>query len=424
MKSISAVFATSSQVKRQQLQFNEQTGLIHAFGDLSIPQDKIDFYFNDDCLAFAGMGDIHIHAREDVSQKHLYKEDFQSAGLAAINGGVTHVCDMPNNPIPPIDDESYLAKLKLTEKSLVSFLLYAGIGPQTRPLKLKVPYKAYMGPSIGELFFKNDQELDEVLSHYRSQWVSFHCEDPVELEKHKTEATHHERRPVECEILATKTALRLIEKYNLQGKLCHYSSGEGLKMINQARARGVKVQCEVTPQHLYFSQDQLSDVERGFFQMNPPIRFEYDRHTLLEAAKRGEIEFLATDHAPHSKEEKEKGTSGLTGLDSYGAFVTWLLVDQKFTPERIALMCAENPGAFVNQFLNELSAHYPPFKKLGLGFGFLRSGFMANVTVLNLKSPYKLEAKDLRTKVGHGPFVGVTFPGRVEQVFVQGIAQK
>ena len=420
MKTIEAVFATSQEVGRQQLAFDETTGLIVAFGKLGVPANQLAAQYSDDCMAFAGMGDIHIHAREDVSGQHLYKEDFLTAAAAAMNGGVTHVADMPNNPVPPIEDESYKAKLQLASRAPISILLYAGIGPQTRPLSVTVPYKVYMGPSIGELFFKDDRELENVLQHYRGQWVSFHCEDPVEMNKHKHQHAHHLRRPVECEVLATQTALRFIEKFQLKGKLCHYSAGEGLPLIREARKRGVFVQAEVTPQHLYFSQAQLAEKDRGFFQMNPPIREEQDREAMLAAARGGEIDFLATDHAPHSHEEKLKGTSGLTGLDSYGAFVTWLLQDQKFTPERIALMACENPGRFANTFLPTLQDWHSDWKKFGQGFGYLQPGFVANVTVLNLKAKMTLTKEDLRTKVGHNPFVGVTFPGRVEQVYVQG----
>lgn len=414
-----AVFATSEGVERQQLAMDSQTGLIVDFGKLGVPSRDLEWQYGDECVAFAGMGDIHIHAREDVSGKHTYKEDFQTAGLAAIQGGLTHVADMPNNPIAPIDDESYRAKLRLTQKSKIPILLYAGIGPQTKPLSFEVPYKAYMGPSVGELFFKDAGELEQAIARYTGQWVSFHCEDPEELERHQHELQHHLKRPVACEVMATKTALELIEKYQIKGKLCHYSSGEGLKLIREARDRGVRVSCEVTPQHLYFSQEQLTDIERGYFQMNPPIRQGIDRDAMLEAARIGEIDFLATDHAPHSLDEKAKGMSGLTGLDSFGPFVTWLIVEKKFSLQRIAEMTAEKPGAFCNQFLPVISRYSAAHQRLGKGVGFLRPGFSANITVLNLKNPTILTREMLKTKVGHNPFVGVTFPGKVQQVILQ-----
>ena len=89
-------------------------------------------------LLFAGMGDIHIHAREDVSQKNCYKEDFLSARAAARNGGLCHCGDMPNNPVPPVNDETYGAKLRLAEKAGGEIWIYAGIGPGTSPLSWPV----------------------------------------------------------------------------------------------------------------------------------------------------------------------------------------------------------------------------------------------------------------------------------------------
>jgi dihydroorotase len=181
---IEALCATSQSVLRQQIRYDEVSGLILEVGDLKLAADET---YEDECLLFAGMGDIHIHAREDVSGKNTYKEDFTSAQRAMQNGGVTHAGDMPNNPIPPIDDQSYEAKFRLTEKVQGQIWIYAGIGPGTRPLTYPVPYKVYMGPSIGELFFKDLETLDETLSHYRGQTVSFHCEDPEILEEYKGE---------------------------------------------------------------------------------------------------------------------------------------------------------------------------------------------------------------------------------------------
>lgn len=416
---IEAVFATSQKVDRLQLAIHPETGLIEDFGNLGVPSHKTQ-QFHDHCLAFAGMGDVHIHAREDVSGQHTHKEDFVSAGLAALNGGVTHLCDMPNNPTPPIDDQSYQAKLALTPRAPVPYLLYAGVGPETKPLSVRVPYKVYMGPSIGELFFRDDQSLNTALQRYRGMDVSFHCEDPQELQKYAQAAAHHQKRPVGCEVMATEKALQLITELKLKGKLCHYSAGEGLPLIRKARAAGAEVLCEVTPQHLYYSQERLSEAQRQAFQMNPPIRDEVDREKMLEAARNGEIDLLATDHAPHTPEEKFKGTSGLTGLDSYGPFVTWLLREQGFTPERVALMAAENPGRFVNAFLPALADWHEPYRKLGKGFGFLQPGFVGNVTLLNLRAPLTLGLEHLRTKARSNPFLGVTFPGRVEKVFIKG----
>src|SRR5579885_30739 len=182
-----------------------ENGLITAVGP---GLGKPDHVFGDGCLVFAGMGDVHIHAREDVTGRDNHKETFATASAAALHGGVVHVADMPNNPAAPIDDASYRAKEALvkTRDAPIQITLYAGIGPNTRPLSFAVPYKVYMGPSVGDLFFTTLEQLDRTLAQYRGANVSFHCEDPVLLEQHRGEPTHERRRPPVCEISATQFA--------------------------------------------------------------------------------------------------------------------------------------------------------------------------------------------------------------------------
>ena len=367
------------------------------------------------CLIFPGFGDIHIHAREDVSQTQTYKEDFATASAAAIHGGVTHIADMPNNPIAPVDDASYAAKEKLTAKSQVHVTLYAGIGPHTHPLTRHVPYKAFMGPSVGDLFFASQQQLESVIANYRGRNVSFHCEDPVILEESKGAPTHEQRRPASAEIAATEFALYLIEKYELTGKLCHYSAGEGLAMIRAAKARGVRVTCEVTPHHLFFDTTMLTPENRNWLQMNPPLRSMTDRLAMIEALRSGLIDYVATDHAPHTLEENAKGISGVPHLDTYGAFATWLMVEQNFTPQTIANVCAYNPGTFVNKFLPAT---------LGKGLGKIEAGYAGSLTILDLNKPYAVHREAMKTKCGWSPFEGFTFPGSVRATIVMGKVYK
>ncbi|TGL48966.1 amidohydrolase [Leptospira wolffii] len=360
---------------------------------------------------FSGFGDIHVHAREDESQKHIYKEDFVSAGLAAINGGVIQIADMPNNPIPPTDDETYAKKRSLADRSPVRITLYAGIGPHTKPLRTHVPYKAFMGPSIGELFFHSNEQLEDTIRNYKGCNISFHCEDPEILEKSQNETYHEDRRPPVAETLATDFALYLIEKYDLVGKLCHYSTEDGLHKIISARKKGVKVKCEVTPTHLYFDRTMLTDENRHWFQMNPPLRGPEDKKALLQGIKDGWIDFLATDHAPHSVPEKLKGTSGISQLDTYSLFVTWLHKEGKVSLEKISEICAENPGEFVNEFLPQ---------EYGKGFGRLEPGYCGSFTVLDFENPTLFKKEDIKSKSGWSPFENVVFPGSIVSVIHRG----
>jgi dihydroorotase len=277
-----------------------------------------------------------------------------------------------------------------------------------------------MGPSIGELYFKNLAELRLAMENYRDQWVSFHCEDPEILESNKNQPNHFLKRPIEAEVMATKHALALMNEFNLTGKLCHYSSGEGLKLILEQKKKGLNVVCEVTPQHLYFSEEFIEEKQKTLMQMNPPIRTQKNSTEMLEAFKRGEIDFLATDHAPHSIEEKEKGMSGLTGLDTFASFVTWLIINAGVPPTLIAKTCSENPGRFFNEFLPSLKSQVNYYDDLGLGMGFLRPDYSASFTILNMTSPTVVTTDFLKTKCGHSPFLGAKFPGSLEALFLKG----
>lgn len=383
----------------------DQNGTITKIGE---PGGDADFVFGDE-LIFPGFIDLHVHARECADHSQDYKEDFKTAGEAAINGGVVAFCEMPNNPVPPIDDKSYEEKKKLTEKSQAEVILYAGLGPNTKPLSKKVPYKVYMGHSVGNLFFTSYEDLEKTLESYRGQNVSFHCEDPRILEEHKNESTHTARRPKEAEVSAVDFALKMIEKYNLEGKICHLSTAVGLKKVEEARQRFVNVAVEVSPHHLYNDSEILTPKNEKWMQMNPPLRERSDRLALIEGLRRGVINFLATDHAPHTKEEKEKGASGTPQLDTYGAFTTWLMKEHKFTPEEIALVCSANPANFINEFTKT-------------PYGKVKEGFAGSLTIIDPNKKFTVTEDKLKTKCGWSPFEGVTFPGSVVMTVIKGVA--
>lgn len=381
-----------------------ETGLIE---NVTSATGKADVVCGSNELIFPGFIDLHVHAREDVSGKQNYKEDYESASAAAINGGVTHIVDMPNNPVAPVTDEKYLAKKELTKKAAIDVTLYAGVGPGTNPLSFKVPYKAYMGPSVGDLYFKSQTELEETIRHYEGQYISFHCEDPEILEQNKNQPTHERQRPSVAEITATDFALYLIEKYKLHGKLCHFSTKEGLQKIIAAKKRGVDVVCEVTPHHLYFDESMITTDNHKWLQINPPLRSKEDRLAMIEGLRNGDIDFLATDHAPHTKEEKLKGASGVPLLDTYGGFCAWLIKEHGFTPTDIARVACHNPGRFVEIFS-------------GCKQGQIKQGFLGSFAVLDMGKNWLVKEEDLKTKCGWSPFTGRVFPGLLKYAIVRG----
>lgn len=357
-----------------------------------------EYEYGDDCLIFPSFVDIHVHAREDLSQKHIYKEDFLSVSNAAINGGVSMIAEMPNNPIPPIDDKSYEEKLKLTKTSKIPILLYAAITPNSTPLSKEVPYKIYLGPSIGDNHFKNYEEIERKIALYHGKSVSFHCEAPEVMDKFKHEKEHHQRRPPEAEIESIKRAIELIKKYSLRGKICHVSTCGGIELINKAKKSGVNITAEVSFTHLYFSTDNMDQMRRHYMQMNPPIRTEVERQGLLEYVKKGSFDFLATDHAPHSLGEKEKGISGLTALDQYGSMVYWLY-EQGVTLPLLIKISSTNPRAWISEFM--------PLQD--------RSDF----TVLK-RQEIRVTTENLKTKCGHSPYLDQTLSASVHQIFISG----
>jgi len=398
-------------VKRGRLTIQRGKGVIFGVNGDFEPDIVLE-----DFLIFPGFVDIHVHAREDPSGEWNHKEDFRTAGRAALSGGLTAFADMPNTPQPLTDSESLREKAILGRRAGMPVLLYAAIRLGTRPLKENVPYKVFMGKSVGPLFFRDRKALSETLSRYRHLNVSFHCEDPEILKMNENKDMHSERRPPEAEIRAVEFALELIEEFELKGKICHISTGEGVRLVERARRNGLSVEMEATPHHLLF-EDNGNGIEfpeclrctgervpEGFFQVNPPIREKRDREALFSAFAGGKIDYLATDHAPHTMEEKLKGASGLPELDTYGNAAGCLL-EMGVKPEVLVRAASLNPGEFLGRFM--------PVRR------GIEAGQEANLTVLK-RAEAHIEREGLFTKAGWSPFEGCTFQWSVEFTVLRG----
>jgi dihydroorotase len=401
---IEGTLVTHEKTFHSQVQIEEKTGLIVAVGD---NLGKADFTFDNNHRIFPGFIDLHVHCREDPSQKQSYKEDFLTASQAAINGGVTAMMDMPNNPKAPVSDKSYKAKKELTHKALIDVLLYAGIGPKTSPLSFPVPYKAYMGPSVGDLFFDKDEKIDKVIPMYKNSWIAFHCESADLLKEYEKESTHERQRPQICEVNAIKHAINVCKEHNIRMNVAHLSTKEGLQKVLDAKKLGQDVTAEVCQHHLYFDEENKVETHNPkFMQMNPPLRKGDDRAYLLEQLKLGNVDYLATDHAPHTLEENQEGISGLPLLDTYGLFITWLL--EEGVPEQIITkVCSYNPGKIFSEFKDEK-------------FGEIEEGFVGSLTVLNLAKKHTFKRDQVKSKAGWSPFENTTFPGSVAMTIVRG----
>ena len=367
-------------------------GVIRRVGDLGLQPDlKAD----DDVLIFPGFVDVHVHLR----QGDEYKEDYSTAMAAALNGGVTAMLDMPNNPVPPVDRAGLEAKRERVRDLPVDIDFYMGVGPGTQPDEEHLLYKAFMGPSIGPLFFHDDNDLEEVIRNYTDKQLTFHCEDPAMLREYSTRSSHNEQRPVQAEWKAVETAIALGQKYGFKVHVAHMTSARSLQLIEAEAAT-----CEATPHHLFFDWSNVRQFPRAdFIKMNPPLRSREEREQLLEAFLQGRIHFLATDHAPHTVAEKSTtNPSGVPHLDTYGAFVTWLM-QRGFTPLDVARHCSELPGSFMRRPL-----------------GRIQPGYRGHLTLLAPNRPWTVRASDLKTKCGWSPFEGVTLPGRVTHTVASG----
>jgi dihydroorotase len=200
-------------------------------------------------------------------------------------------------------------------------------------------------------------------------------------------------RPAEAEIADIGFMLEMAHRYKLRMHFAHVSTAGGLELIAQAKRQGMKVTCETAPHYLYFTEDNVG----GFTQhknifMKPPLRKEKDRLRLLEGIVNGEIDCIATDHAPHTLEHKAAGQFGIPMLDNYTHFVGWLM-QHGVKEKRILELCCEFPGDFIGRYTDERH-------------GQIRKGYVGSFTVVGTKSLMDLNDEPIKTKCGWSPFEG------------------
>ncbi len=393
-----------------------------------------DLVLDDNLLIFPGFIDIHVHGREDTTAKQNHKENYLTLGLAAINGGVVAVASMPNLPIPPTTVDMYAGVLDLAQKSPIPIIPYGAITPGSRPFRLfeeRVPFKAFLAESVNDLKFTSRKQADETLRFYGGEDVSLHCDDNEILAQCINEPTHERRRPTESEVQGIQFAISQHEKHKFgRLKIVHCSTREGLALIEKARMRGTRIFAEATPHHIFADQTIITDENRTLWQMNPPLRTPEDREATLEGSRTETIDVLAGDHAPHTALEKAlieqngrlitkleaggKAMSGIPTLDTHASFLTWLMVEKKFSPLTIANIASRNPAVWLNEFL-------PKGGKTGKGYGAIEEGRIGSLTVIDPKCPTTISRNMLKTRCGWSPWEGFTFPGRVTHTIVRGV---
>lgn len=279
--------------------------------------------------------DTHVHFREPG---HAYKEDWGSAAQAAIAGGVTTVFDMPNNQPPCVTLENVNSKKALIDKKLASvdiplrYHLYLGADknhfdeiPKSRGHVIGI--KVFMGSSTGSLLVDGQEDLEKVfkLAASEDMIVSVHAEDEAiiaeNMSRYKSEthpSVHSKIRHPEAAKEAVQRALALAEKHGTRLCILHMSTGGELDLVRKAKARGVKVYAEVTPHHLFLDDSRYEELGTKA-QVNPPLRSLADKEALWIGIQDGTIDFIGTDHAPHTLEEKlspyGKAPSGVPSIE-------------------------------------------------------------------------------------------------------------
>ena len=363
---------------------------------------------------FPGFVDVHVHLREPGFS---YKETIRTGTLAAARGGFAHVCPMPNlNPVP--DSREHLEEqLEIIRRDAVVHVHpYGAItrgerGETLADLEAMAPDTAgfsddgrgVQSPELMRSAMAEAKRLDKI--------IAAHCEDNSLLRggyiHDGAYAREHGHRGIcsESEWGQIARDLELAAETGVKYHVCHVSTKESVQVIREAKARGVDVTCEVGPHYLVYCDEDLQ--EDGRFKMNPPLRSREDRAALIQGIQDGTIDMIATDHAPHSAQEKgrglEKSAMGVVGLEtSFAACYTHLV----------------RPGLISLEKLVDLM-HGAPKRRFGFGTE-LAEGQPADLTVFDLDAKYTVDPETFLTMGRATPFAGAEFAGVCRLTMVGG----
>ena len=282
--------------------------------------------------------DLHVHFREPGQ---TWKETIRTGSLAAARGGYTLVCAMPNlDPVPDTLEHLAIEQAAIDRDAVIGVLPYASITRERKGLEL-VDFQALKGHCVA---FSDDgsgvqsrEMMRKAMEAAAREGVilAAHCEDNFL----PGEDPRSEWGPIERDLeLCAQTGCRY--------HVCHISSRKSLSLIREAKAAGINVTCETAPHYLTLCLDDIED--HGRFKMNPPIRTAEDREALIEGLLDGTIDAIATDHAPHSAEEKSKGfkgsANGIVGLETaFPVLYTRLVKTGRVPLERLVEALSEAP---------------------------------------------------------------------------------
>jgi len=375
----------------------------------------------DGLYVLPGLVDPHVHFR-DLGQEH--KETWFTGSRAALSGGITYVGDMPNNLEPITTFERLERKRRITQRdSVVNFGLYVAVTPDSLPhlrelAQHAIAFKLFMGESTGEINFPYNR-LEKAFEAVAKtgKLLCVHAEDQRVLDEGKKEygnqirrINHSLARPPEAEIKAIEYAIELSQGYGVPLHICHVTTRDGVELIRQAKTKGLDVTVETCPHYLLMN---IFDINRlgPYTKMNPPLRCYDDQKELWKGIQDGTIDWIASDHAPHTREEKDKGLNNI-----------WLApggVPGVETTVQLMLNSV-NEGILTLPQLVRL-IHDNPVARFDLGrYGYVEKGNPANLTIVDLEEPWEIINEELLTKCGWSPYNGWSGVGRPVGIVING----
>lgn len=358
-------------------------------------------------VLFPGFADVHVHLREPG---FFYKETIRTGTLAAARGGYTTVCSMPNlNPAP--DSPKTLApQLELIRRdAAVHVVPYGTItrgerGEELSDMEALAPCVA--GFSDDGRGVQSDEMMRTAMKKAKSlgKLIVAHCEDNSLLrggyihDGEYARAHGHKGICSESEWGQIKRDLDLVRETGCGYHVCHISTRESVALIRQAKAEGLDVTCETAPHYLLLDDSMLQ--EEGRFKMNPPLRGRADREALVEGLLDGTIDMIATDHAPHTAEEKSRGLKGslmgVVGLETaFPLLYTYLVKPGVLTLAKLVDLLCVNPR-----------------RRFALGGGAVEPGAPADFSVWDLDRTYTIDPAEFQSMGRSTPFEGMNVNGR------------
>lgn len=381
-------------------------GKIAAIGESLTADEQTEVFDAEGCIVTYGLADVHVHLREPG---YSAKETITTGTRAAAHGGVTTVCSMPNlQPAPDAPETIAVQQKMIDEQAVIEVLPFATISSSRAGREL-ADIEALRPLSVGYSDDGNGIQTESLMREAMKRIaavdgiIAAHCEDDSLLHAgyiHDGKYAHthgHKGICSESEWGPIKRDVALAEEEGCRYHVCHISTKESVAIIRESKAKCDHISCETAPHYLILCDQDLK--EEGRFKMNPPLRASEDREALIEGIKDGTIEVIATDHAPHTAEEKSRGLKGsmmgIVGIEtSFALCYTHLVRKGVITIEKLIALMSENPRRIF---------------RLG---GAMRVGERADIAVFDITKPYKIDTDEFLSMGKATPFEGEEVYGR------------